>query len=101
MVKSELITKVAKRLGVSNDLAKQAVDGILDIFCSELTKGPDSRVELRGFGTLSLRLRPERNSRNPRNGDKLVTPAKYCPHFRAGKGLREVINSSKDEHPIK
>lgn len=101
MVKSELISAVAKRLSVSHAVAKQAVDSIIDIFTKQLTKGPKNRVELRGFGTLSLRLRPRRNSRNPRNGDRLVTPPKYCPYFRAGKLLRQQIDAGKAHYPIK
>jgi integration host factor subunit beta len=46
------------------------------------------RVELRGFGTFSTRVRTGRAARNPRSGERVVVPDKTVLHFRAGKELR-------------
>ena len=50
------------------------------------------RVELRGFGSFALNYRPARNGRNPRTGEPVKVPAKYTPHFKAGKELRERVD---------
>ncbi|CAH1905043.1 integration host factor subunit beta (fragment) [Candidatus Nitrotoga sp. HW29] len=52
-----------------------------------LSKG--DRIEIRGFGSFALNYRPLRTGRNPKTGSKVLVPAKYVPHFKAGKELRE------------
>jgi integration host factor subunit beta len=51
------------------------------------------RVEIRGFGSFSLNHRPVRNGRNPKTGAAVLIPAKYVPHFKPGKELRERVIS--------
>lgn len=48
------------------------------------------RVEIRGFG--SFGYRPHRQRRNPRSGDMVAVPAKYAPHFKPSKELREGVD---------
>jgi integration host factor subunit beta len=50
------------------------------------------RIEIRGFGSFALNYRPPRIGRNPKSGDKVQVPAKYVPHFKAGKELRERVD---------
>ncbi|MEW6313593.1 MAG: integration host factor subunit beta [Pseudomonadota bacterium] len=91
MTKSELINKLAERypqLGAKD--AELAVKTILDAMAQSLTKG--SRIEIRGFGSFALNYRPPRLGRNPKSGDKVQVPAKYVPHFKAGKELRERVD---------
>jgi integration host factor subunit beta len=91
MTKSELINKLAERypqLGAKD--AELAVKTILDAMAQSLTKG--SRIEIRGFGSFALNYRPPRQGRNPKSGDKVQVPAKYVPHFKAGKELRERVD---------
>jgi integration host factor subunit beta len=57
---------------------------------SALARG--DRVELRGFGAFSVRVREARVGRNPRTGKEMVVPHKACPHFKTGKELRERLN---------
>jgi integration host factor subunit beta len=47
-----------------------------------------NRIEIRGFGSFSLNYRPERIGRNPKSGASVTVPAKYVPHFKAGKEMR-------------
>lgn len=70
--------------------AELAVKVILDALSNALAKG--ERVEIRGFGSFSLNYRPARQGRNPKSGAKVVVPAKYVPHFKAGKELRERVD---------
>jgi integration host factor subunit beta len=51
------------------------------------------RIEIRGFGSFALNYRPPRVSRNPKSGEKVPVPAKYVPHFKAGKELRERVDA--------
>ena len=51
------------------------------------------RVELRGFGAFSARVHSERLGRNPRTGEAVAVSSKAALHFKAGKELRERLNS--------
>ncbi|OGT23440.1 MAG: integration host factor subunit beta, partial [Gallionellales bacterium RIFOXYD2_FULL_52_7] len=72
--------------------AEMAVKVILDALSSTLSRG--GRVEIRGFGSFGLNYRPPRQGRNPKTGDKVGVPAKYVPHFKAGKDLRERVGKA-------
>jgi integration host factor subunit beta len=91
MTRSDLIAKLAERytqlLGKDAELA---VKVILDSMSSTLSSG--GRIEIRGFGSFALNYRPPRLGRNPKSGDKVQVPAKYVPHFKAGKELRERVD---------
>ena len=88
MTKSELIERLARRYPemVEKDV-EIAVKAILDAMCDNLIEG--KRVEVRGFGSLGLHYRPPRIGRNPKSGAIVKVPAKYVPHFKPGKELRE------------
>jgi integration host factor subunit beta len=91
MLRSELISTLADKFP---DLLKADVETsvatILDGIANQVSR--NGRVEIRGFGSFQMNHRPERNARNPRTGERLVTPATVCPHFKAGKALREGVD---------
>ena len=91
MTKSELITLLSDKFSqlVHKD-AELSVKTIIDSLGNTLSKG--GRVEIRGFGTFSVRHRNARNGRNPRTGEKVVVPAKNVPMFKPGKGVRDRLN---------
>ena len=93
MTKSELIVRLAARYPqlVAKD-AEFAVKTILDAMILSLVKG--QRIEIRGFGSFGLNYRPPRTGRNPKSGDKVQVPEKFVPHFKAGKELRERVDSN-------
>ena len=93
MTKSDLIARLAERFPqlVAKD-ADFAVKMILDAMSDALAKG--DRIEIRGFGSFSLNYRPPRVGRNPKSGDKVSVPEKWVPHFKAGKELRERVDSA-------
>jgi integration host factor subunit beta len=70
-----------------------AVRVILDAASTTLANG--GRVEIRGFGSFGLNYKPPRNGRNPKTGEKVLVPAKYSPHFKPGKELRERVDFPK------
>jgi integration host factor subunit beta len=91
MTRSDLIAKLAERYPqlLAKD-AELAVKVILDTMAGALARG--GRIEIRGFGSFALNYRPPRTGRNPKSGDKVQVPAKYVPHFKAGKELRERVD---------
>ena len=94
MTRSDLIARLAELHPqlLAKD-AELAVKVILDSLSSTLSSG--GRVEIRGFGSFGLNYRPPRQGRNPKTGDKVKVPAKYVPHFKAGKDLRERVGNDE------
>ena len=95
MTKSDLIAQLAERFPqlVAKD-ADLSVKMILAAMEEALSQG--DRIEIRGFGSFSLNYRPPRIGRNPKSGDKVEVPAKWVPHFKAGKELRERVDGALD-----
>ncbi len=91
LARSELIERLAARNPrlVARD-ADEAVKTILEAMCAALAQG--SRIEIRGFGSFALNYRPPRIGRNPKSGARVDVPAKYVPHFKAGKEMRERVD---------
>lgn len=93
MTRSDLIECLAGRFSqLQKKDAELGVKVILDALSTTLSKG--GRVEIRGFGSFGLNHRPPRLGRNPKTGDKVKVPAKYVPHFKSGKELRERVDNS-------
>ena len=93
MTKSELIARLAERFPqlVAKD-ADLAVKMILDAMSDALVRA--DRIEIRGFGSFALNYRPPRTGRNPKSGERVSVPAKWVPHFKGGKELRERVDQS-------
>ena len=91
MTKSELIERIAQKQSqlVHRDV-ELAVKAILEHMAECLAGG--GRIEIRGFGSFSLHFRHGRVGRNPKTGAPVSLPAKYVPHFKPGKRLRERVN---------
>ena len=91
LTKTELITRIFERHpSLTSRDADMAVNEVLRAMVSALSHGV--RVEVRGFGSFSLKYRAAREGRNPRTGAPVSVPAKFVPHFRAGKEIREQLN---------
>jgi len=92
MTKSELIEVLAqKQPQLAYRDIELAVKTILEYMSASLSSG--ERIEIRGFGSFSLHFRPARSGRNPKSGEPVSLPAKYVPHFKPGKELRERVNN--------
>lgn len=93
MTRSELIAVLASRypqLAIRDtDLA---VKTMLEAMTQALASG--QRIEIRGFGSFSLSTRSPRIGRNPKSGEKVLVPGKQVPHFKAGKELRERVDTA-------
>jgi len=96
MTKSELVEIIAgKQAQLSVKDVELAVKTIIDLMSDTLSSG--QRIEIRGFGSFSLHYRSPRVGRNPKTGDSVTLDAKYVPHFKPGKELRDVVNDSLKE----
>ena len=91
MTKSELIMRLAERNEhLLQREAERIVSTIFDEISAALERG--DRVELRGFGSFSVKRRPPRIGRNPRTGETVRVEEKHVPFFKTGKQLRERLN---------
>lgn len=100
MTRAELIAALASRFpGLMAKDAEIAIKEILEAIGNALANG--DRVEIRGFGSFSLNYRPPRTGRNPKSGESVRVPAKYVPHFKAGKEMRERVEQSVKHAPLK
>lgn len=91
MTKSELIELLIDQqshLPVKD--VELAVKAMLEHMSEALADG--ERIEIRGFGSFSLHYRAPRIGRNPKTGESVSLSAKYVPHFKPGKELRELVN---------
>lgn len=91
MIKSELIARLAnENPHLTQKDVERVVGVILERMIGALEDG--GRVELRGFGALSVRSRPARTGRNPRTGEQVAVASKRVPYFKTGKDLRDRLN---------
>lgn len=90
MKKSDLVARLGERFPalLPND-TQYAVKLICDTMSRTLREG--NRIEIRGFGSFGLTFRPPRLNRNPRTGQRVQVPAKFVPHFKTGKDLRQTL----------
>ena len=66
-----------------------SVKTIIRSMVKSLKKG--ERIEIRGFGSFSLRYRKPRVGRNPKSGQSVSIEERYVPHFKPGKNLKERV----------
>ena len=93
MTRSELIDLMADSQNqLSTKDVELAVKLLIDHMSETLSAG--QRIEIRGFGSISLHYREPRQGRNPRTGDAVELRGKHVPHFKPGKELRERVNRS-------
>ena len=90
MNKSELIARIAEQAGINKTQATAALQAVETGVVDTLANG--GKVELKGFGTFSVKERAERTGRNPQTGEAIQIPAKKAPIFKAGKALKDAVN---------
>jgi integration host factor subunit beta len=91
MIKSELIKRISSQNPhlYDRDIEK-VVNAIFDEMVKALRRG--DRVELRGFGAFSVKLREAHQGRNPRTGAAVAVGKKAVPFFKTGKAMRARLN---------
>lgn len=91
MNKSELIRNLAEDRNISLEEATDIVSTFFDSMKEAFKNG--DRVEIRGFGSFKIKEYEGYQGRNPKTGEKVAVTPKKLPFFRAGKELKEYLNS--------
>ena len=89
MNKTDLVSSLAKRCGMTKQEAEAAVNATFDIITEALKQ--EEKVLIAGFGCFEVKSRQARMGRNPRTNEAVEIAAYRAPTFRAGKGLKEAI----------
>ncbi len=90
MTKSQLAIALAEEKNLSIKDAESILNVIINEITSALMRG--DRVELRGFGSFSLKDRKGRLGRNPKTGESVEIPEKSLPRFKTGRELHNKLN---------
>lgn len=99
VTKSELIEALARQLPhLALKDVELAVKCVIEQMSETLSSG--DRIEIRGFGSFSLHHRAPRMGRNPKTGEAVSLTAKYVPHFKPGKELRDRVDVSREKCKI-
>ncbi|MDD3844737.1 MAG: HU family DNA-binding protein [Syntrophorhabdus sp.] len=89
MNKMDIINKLATDINVNQKIAKIAVDTIIDSIKKAIIN--NERVEIRGFGSFTLREYKAYRGRNPKSGETVQVEPKRLPYFKVGKELKEMV----------
>jgi integration host factor subunit beta len=92
MTKSELVEAIAARANLTKSRAELVVNCVFNSMVESLQQSDG--IEIRGFGSFTVRPYRPYAGRNPRTGQEVSVPAKKLPFFKVGKELREIVNAS-------
>src|SRR5215510_5509488 len=92
MTKSELIDAMAARSQLTKARAELVVNCVFDAMTEALEQGEG--IEIRGFGSFTVRPYKAYSGRNPRTGKPVPVPPKRLPFFKVGKELKELVNAN-------
>lgn len=93
MNKGELIDSVSEKTEYSKKSCDEIIKAMLETIQESLVNGES--VSFIGFGTFSVGERSAREGKNPATGEKIKIPATKVPKFKAGKALKDAVNTPK------
>ena len=93
MNKSDLTEELARDQNLSIQTAESIIASVLDAMSETLAKGDN--VEIRGFGSFTVREYKSYDGKNPKTGEVVKVKPKKLPFFKVGKELRESVNDQK------
>jgi len=91
MNRSDLINALKDKVALSRKDAGKVVDTFFDSLKETLAKG--ERVEIRGFGSFSVKHYKPYTGRNPKTGAQIRVTSKKLPFFKVGKELKENVDT--------
>ena len=97
MTKSELIEVVAQEANLTKGRAELVINTIFESMVEALQRGEG--IEIRGFGSFTVRQYKSYEGRNPRTGDAVHVAPKRLPFFKVGKDLRLRVNGQRAAPP--
>jgi nucleoid DNA-binding protein len=90
MLKRDLVDAVSDKMdGYLKKDVGQAIDIMLESIAAALEE--ERRVEIRGFGSFSIRHRKARSTKNPRTGKMMHIPPRKTIHFTMSKSLKDPL----------
>jgi len=89
MKRKDLVNILHRRTGASRKESSDIVDHFFTTIKETIKEG--DKVELRGFGSFTLRSYEERAGRNPKTGEEILIRPKKKPHFKVGQELRKGV----------
>ena len=90
MNKTELISAVAEKTGLSKKDSDAAIAAVVDAITDSLVQG--EKVQLVGFGSFEVKSRAARTGIKPGTQETIEIPAAKVPAFKAGKALKDAVN---------
>ena len=90
MNKSALMSMLSTKENLTDNNASEIVNMVFDGFTDALKNG--GRIEIRGFGSFSVREYGAYTGKNPKTGKKVQVGSKRLPYFKVGKELKEKVN---------
>ena len=91
MNKTELVAAMAEQADMTKKDAEKALTAFTEVVAKELKKG--EKIQLVGFGTFEVAERAAREGINPLTKKPMSIPASKAPKFKAGKALKDTVNS--------
>mgnify|MGYP000629391753 CR=1 FL=1 len=89
MTKTEFISGIAEKCGLSKQKAAEVVDVMFESIGEAMQRG--EKLQIIGFGTFEVRERAERVGRNPQTGKEIKIAAANVPAFVSGKALKDAV----------
>ena len=90
MVKAEIVDILAQQTGLTKLETKTIVEGVISTISESLLRG--ERVDLRGFGNFSVKIRKSKVARNPNTGEEVIVPERTVPVFKPSKHFIQQVD---------
>ncbi len=95
MTKADTVDIVAQRIGLTKVDTEAVIDCFIDTIKDALQRG--ERIDFRGFGSFSLKVRKPKIARNPGTNEEIALPSRIVPVFKPSKLLKESISLEYDQ----
>ena len=93
ITRADLSESIYREVGLSRNESAELVEAVLSEITEALAR--EEVVKISSFGSFLVRQKGQRIGRNPKTGDSVQIPAKYVPHFKPGKEMRERVNERR------
>ena len=91
--KGDVINEIADQAGISKKEAAAAFEAFVGYISDSCQRG--ERCSIPGLGSFSVSQRKAREGRNPRTSEKITIPASKNVRFKAGKDLKDAVNTTR------
>lgn len=94
MNKSDLIEVLAKRINLTQKKSESVINHVFDEMTETLKK--NDKIEIRGFGSFTVKHYKPYTGRNPKTGDTIQVKEKRLPFFKVGRELKKRVDGDTD-----